>query len=151
MSFDFNPMYDEVYGVIGVPATLTAAGTAGEIALTVIDDTRPKTNTSGTAEVRSVGPGAFARIPELTGNGINRDDYMDAVLSFNGRTWAVRSYELCGSPNGEDVGEVRFLLKATVVASNGRPAWVPADAKIQIDLVGGDPQGRAWVEGIGET
>jgi len=24
----------------------------------------------------------------------------------------VRSYELRGSPNGEDLGEVRFLLKA---------------------------------------
>lgn len=113
--FDFNAMYDEIYGVIGVPATLTADGTAGEVALTVIDDTRPKTNTSGTAEVRSVGPGAFARIPELVENGIARDDYMDAELTFNGRTWIVRSYELCGSPNGEDVGEVRFLLKEVSV------------------------------------
>jgi len=104
-------LYDPVYAELGVPATLSA-GTAGEITLTVIDDTRPKTNTSGAVEVRSVGPGAFARIPELTGNGIARDDYMDAVLSFNGRTWMVRSYELRGSPNGEDVGEVRFLLKA---------------------------------------
>jgi hypothetical protein len=30
-----------------------------------------------------------------------------------------------------------------------RPEWVPADAVIHIDLVGGDPQGRAWVEGTG--
>jgi hypothetical protein len=104
--------YDKIYAGLGVPATLTAAGTAGEITLTVIDDTRPKTNTSGTVEVRSVGPGAYARIPELAGNGIARDDYLDAVLSFNGRSWMVRSYELRGSPNGEDVGEVRFLLKA---------------------------------------
>jgi len=110
-------LYDPVYAELGVPATLTA-GTAGEIALTVIDDTRPKTNTSGTVEVRSVGPGAYARIPELADNGIARDDYMDAVLSFNGRTWVVRSYELRGSPNGEDVGEVRFLLKA-IESTNG--------------------------------
>ena len=40
--FDFSPLYDAVYAIIGVPATLSA-GTAGEIALTVIDDTRPKT------------------------------------------------------------------------------------------------------------
>jgi hypothetical protein len=32
---------------------------------------------------------------------------------------------------------------------NGAPDWVPADAKIHIDLVGGEPQGRAWVEGVG--
>jgi hypothetical protein len=29
------------------------------------------------------------------------------------------------------------------------PDWVPANAVIHIDLVGGDPQGRAWVEGTG--
>lgn len=110
-------LYDPVYAELGVPATLTA-GTAGEIALTVIDDTRPKTSTSGTVEVRSVGPGAYVRIPELAGNGIARDDYLDAVLSFNGRSWMVRSYELRGSPNGEDVGEVRFLLKA-IESTNG--------------------------------
>jgi hypothetical protein len=101
-----------LYAELGVPATLIATGTAGEITLTVIDDTQPKTQTSSGVEMRSVGPGAFARIPELTANGIARDDYVDATLSFNGRTWLVRSYELRGSPNGEDLGEVRFLLKS---------------------------------------
>ena len=43
--------------------------------------------------------------------GVMRGDWLDAVLSFNGRNWSVRSYELRGSPNGEDFGEVRFLLK----------------------------------------
>lgn len=111
-------LYDPVYADLGVPAVLTAAGTAGEVALTVIDDTRAKTITSSSLEVRSVGPGAYARIPELAENGIERDDYMDSVLTFNGRAWVVRSYELRGSPNGEDVGEVRFLLKA-VGSSDG--------------------------------
>jgi len=106
-------LYDPIYAVLGVPATLTTA--TAEAVLTVIDDTRPKTNTSGTVEVRSVGPGAYARIPELADNGIARDDYMDAILAFNGRTWTVRSYELRGSPNGEDLGEVRFLLKEAAV------------------------------------
>jgi hypothetical protein len=115
---DFSALlYDPVYAEIGVPATLVASGTAGQIALTVIDDTRPKTLIAGSAEVRSVGPGAFVRIPELAENGIAREDYIDAMLAFNGRTWAVRSYELRGSPNGEDLGEVRFLLKA--VGSTG--------------------------------
>ena len=107
-------LYDPIYAVLGVPATLTI-GTAAAVALTVIDDTRPKTQTSSGVEVRSVGPGAFARIPELAGNGIVRDDYTDAALSFNGRSWVVRSYDLRGSPNGEDVGEVRFLLKEAAV------------------------------------
>jgi len=99
-------LYDPVYAELGVDATLNG------IALTVIDDTRPKIQASGSVEMRSVGPGAFARIPELTSKGIARDDYVDAVLTFNGRTWTVRSYELRGSPNGEDLGEVRLLLKA---------------------------------------
>jgi hypothetical protein len=101
--------YDKIYAVLGVPATLTV-GTAGEITLTVIDDTRRKTQASGGVEVRSVGPGAFARIPELTAKGIARDDCDGATLTFNGRSWIVRTHEPCGSPNGEDLGELRFLL-----------------------------------------
>ena len=48
MTIDYSALlYDPVYAELGVPATLTAAGTAGEVAITVIDDTRPKTITSG--------------------------------------------------------------------------------------------------------
>ena len=111
MSLDYAALlYDPVYREIGVPATFIA----GEIeaSITVIDDTRPKSLPAGSAEVRSVGPGAFVRIPELVAAGITRDDWMDASLTFNGRDWIVRSYELRGSPAGEDQGEVRFLLKA---------------------------------------
>ena len=110
MPIDFSVLlYNPVYAEIGVPATMGAAS------LTVIDDTRPKVMAAvgSPLEVRSLGPGAFARIPELAGNGITRDDYLDSVLTFNGRSWVVRSYELMGSPNGEDLGEVRFLLKET--------------------------------------
>jgi hypothetical protein len=149
-----NLLFDPVYGELGVPALFVAAGSAGEAAITVIDDTRPKALLAGSAEVRSVGPGAFARIPELTGNGIARADYVDATLSFNGRAWTVRSYELRGSPNGEDLGEVRFLLKeaAVVPPPDGNvPDWVPENAVIHIDLVGGSPQGRAWTLADGEV
>ena len=112
MAIDYSALlYDPVYAEIGVPATLVA-GTAGEIALTVIDDTRPKILPAGSAEVRSVGPGAFARIPELTEKGIAVSDCHGAVLMFNGRSWIVRSCDRKGSPNGEDLGEVLFLLKA---------------------------------------
>jgi len=139
MAVDYSALlYDPVYAELGVAATLDA-GTAGEAAITVIDDTRPKILPAGSAEVRSVGPGAFARIPELVANGIARDDYTDAVLTFNGRSWTVRSYELRGSPNGEDLGEVRFLLKAVVAVvpppDGNVPEWVPANAVIHIDLV----------------
>lgn len=112
MTIDYSAMlFDPVYDELGVPAMLTT--TAGVVEITVIDDTRAKMNVTGSLEVRSVGPGAFARIPELIAQGVDRSDYMGSALAFNGRTWMIRSYELRGSPNGEDEGEVRFLLKSS--------------------------------------
>ena len=105
---DFNALlYDPVYSTeLAVPATLNG------VEITVIDKTRRKTQASGGVEVRGVGPAACARIPELTAKGIAREAYKDSALSFNGRDWTVRSYELTGSPNGEDFGEVWFFLMA---------------------------------------
>jgi hypothetical protein len=119
MGIDYGALlFDPVYAELGVPATLTV-GVAAAVAITVIDDTKPKTlPVSGgtqTAEVRGVGPGAFARVYDLAGKGVTRADYADAVLAFNGRSWVVRSWELRGSPMGEDWGEVRFLLKEAAV------------------------------------
>jgi len=112
MAIDYSDLlFDPVYAELGVPAVLSA-GTAGEVEITVIDDTRPKSNTSGVVEVRSAGPGAFARYYEITAKGITRDDFDGAMLTFNGGMWEVRSHELRGSPNGESWGEVRFLLRA---------------------------------------
>ena len=112
MSLDYAALlYDPVYGEIGVACEF-AAGEL-EASITVIDDTRPKQLPAGPyVDVRGMGPGAFARIPELVANGIARENWQEAVLTFNGKSWTVRSYELRGSPNGEDQGEVRFLLKA---------------------------------------
>jgi len=120
VTVDFSAqLYDPVYGVLGVPALLTVVAAETGIDITVIDDTRPKAvpiSTGGTpADVSNVGPGAFARIYELSQKGIARADYADAVVTFNGRTWIVRSWDLLGSPMGEDWGEVRFALKAAAV------------------------------------
>jgi len=111
MPLDYSALlYDPVYNALGVPAMLTH--TAGVSEIRVIDDTRAKSLTNGSLETKSVGPGAFVRVPELTANGVDRSDYDGCALAFNGRTWIVRSHEMRGSPNGEDQGEVRFLLKA---------------------------------------
>lgn len=118
MPVDYSALlYDPVYAEIGVLAEFISG--AIEVELIVIDDTRPKVLPAGSVEVRSVGPGAFVRIPELEQHGVTRDDWQDAVLSFNGRSWVVRSYELRGSPNGEDLGEVRFLLKTIETTAHG--------------------------------
>src|SRR5262245_36281870 len=122
MTIDYSALlYDPVYAEIGVDAVFTA-GTAGpDIPITVIDDTRPKTMVTGSnqMEVRSVRPGPFARVPELAAKGISQGDYRNAVLSFNGRDWLVYSFELRGSPNGEDLGQVRFLLSAIELSTDG--------------------------------
>jgi hypothetical protein len=112
MIIDYSSLlFDPIYAVLGVPAMLTT--TEGVVEITVIDDTKPKTTVSGELISLSVEPGAFARIPELTSKGVNRADYNGSALSFNGRMWIIRNYEPLGSPNGEDQGEVRFLLKAS--------------------------------------
>jgi hypothetical protein len=109
----------QVYGELGVPAVFVAEGTAGEIALTVIDDTRRKIEMAGpSVEVSGVGPGAYVRVQELIANGIMREDYKGAMLTFNGRSWTVRKHEFHGSPKGEDFGEVRlFLMEAAAAPS----------------------------------
>jgi len=63
-----------------------------------------------------------------------------------------------------DTAECKFIGQLTVWQTNeealanmsheeegggGDLDWVPDNAKIHIDLVGGDPQGRAWVDGTG--
>jgi len=106
-------LYDPIHAVLGVPATLTVGAT--EVALSVIDDIKPKVEASSGVQTRGVEPGAFARVPELNARGIAVDDCIGAVLAFNGRSWTVRNFDLIGNPNGEDAGEVRFLLKEAAV------------------------------------
>jgi hypothetical protein len=106
-------LYDPIYAELGVDATLTIG--ASEIALTVIDDLKPKVEASGGLQTRGVESSAFARVPELTARGIAIDDCIGAVLAFNGRSWTIRNFDLTGNPNGEDAGEVRFLLKEAAV------------------------------------
>jgi hypothetical protein len=114
MTVDFNTdCYDPVYAVLGVTATMTAGAIVAEV--TVLDKTRRKTVTSGVAEVSSVGPGVRARMVELAANGITSDNWDGALLTFNGRNWIVRKGDVLGSPNGEDLGQVWFLLKEAAV------------------------------------
>lgn len=47
---------------------------------------------------------------------------------------------------------VESLAEAvTLSEGGGGDEWVPDGALIHIDLVGGTPQGRAWVDGVGEV
>jgi len=110
MAIDYGAtLFDPIYAELGVPATM------GGTEITVIDNTRAKplpiSNATGVTEVRSMGPSAYARVYELLGKGVARNTWMDAAVIFNGQNWTVRSYELRGSPVGENAGEVLLLLK----------------------------------------
>jgi hypothetical protein len=48
---------------------------------------------------------------------------------------------------GGSYGQVEQELEG----GSSAPAWVPADAIIHIDFLGGTPQGRAWTEADGEV
>ena len=138
MTIDYSALlFDPVYAELGVPAVI------GTTEITVIDDTRPKvlpmavTGSAGPAAVRGVGPGAFARIPELAAKGVTRDVWLGAMSVFNGRTWTVRSYELRGSPNGEDEGEVRLLLKEQVDGNGGGDGGAIASSSVSSRSISG--------------
>ena len=105
--------FDDLLFAPAFASELTVPATFNGVAITVFDNTRAKVQASTGVEVRSVNPSADARVSELTANGITRAVYRGATLTFNGRSWTVRSYDLQGSPNGEDFGLVRFFLMAT--------------------------------------
>src|SRR5262245_43568434 len=108
---DYNQnLFDPVYSILGVPANLTTG--SGIVQITVIDKTRAKMNVSNTIEIHSVGPGCRARIPELTANGVEVSDCIGNPISFNNGFWVIRDTEMLGNPNGEDQGEVLFLLRS---------------------------------------
>jgi hypothetical protein len=102
-------MISPVYVDLAVDATLQAT-TGGAQNLRVIDDTRRTTDVEGNAAVQTVLPGAFARMVELAAAGLIADDCVDGLLTFNGQTWRITSFETLGSPQGENAGEVRFIL-----------------------------------------
>jgi hypothetical protein len=102
-------MQSPVYADLAVDATLQAA-TGPAHALRVIDDTRRTTDVEGNASVQTVLPGAFARMVELAAAGLIADDCVDGLITFNGATWQITSFEMRGSPQGENAGEVRFIL-----------------------------------------
>jgi hypothetical protein len=114
-------LYDPVYAAIGVPAVLApASGLTTQVDLTVIDKTagadvgvsHAAKGSIGAASfgIETVHPVAAVRMAELRANGLTRDDLDMSAITFNGRTWRVRSHVLKPSPNGLDDGEAWLIL-----------------------------------------
>ena len=114
MTVDFNTdCYDPVYAVLGVPATMTVGAT--EVELTVIDKTRREDHDKrrrGNEQRRAwcLGP---------HGRACRQWDHIAATgRCVAGLQWPQldRSQgDVLGSPNGEDLGQVRLLLKEAAV------------------------------------
>lgn len=108
-------LYDPVYSVLGVPATLTLEDER-TFSVTVLDKTagvevggfQDNRERASYATVQTVLPAAVVRASEFAG--IDLADLEDAALAFNGKTWRVKSYQPKPSPKGEADGELYLLL-----------------------------------------
>lgn len=96
-------LYDPLYNSIGVPATL------GTTSVTVIDETRG-VGLAGNAIIETVRPAARIRVKELAENNIDVSGLKDNSLTFNGKTWRIKSHEPVPSKGGESDGQIRLIL-----------------------------------------
>lgn len=98
---DWDPLYDAIYGLMGVSATLAGAS------ITAIDETRG-VDVSNDPIVQTVKPAARVRMSDLTANNLTTADLKDSGLTINGREWRVKSFvEL---PNKSGDSQVRLIL-----------------------------------------
>lgn len=105
-------LYDPIYSVQGVDATLTLEGALAPLTgLTVLDKTGGVDVGSNEMNVQTILPAAVLRVVELTARGVDVDSLPRAVLEFNDSTWRVKSYRPKPSPKGERDGEVYLILE----------------------------------------
>lgn len=104
MSIDWTALlYNPLYNSLGVAATL------GTTPVTVIDETRG-VGLSGNAVIETVKPAARIRATELADNNIDASSLKDNSLTFNGKTWRIKSHEPLPSKGGEADGQIRLFL-----------------------------------------
>lgn|SRR5574341_251499 len=108
---DFAALLDgPIYATVGVPATLALQTGDGSYSITVIDRTKGIELPHGRMEVQTVVPAAKLRMTELTGRGLAIDDLDGSRLTFNGKTWTIRSFIPAPTPQGEAAGELWLIL-----------------------------------------
>lgn len=110
---DFQALlFDPIYLVQGVDATLTLAGVSESIdGLTVLDKTGGIAIEGDGPDVQTILPAAVIRVAELTAKGVTARQVIRAILEFNGKRWRVKTYRPKPSPKGELDGELFLLLE----------------------------------------
>ena len=102
-------LYDPVYLVLGVAAVLQMGPPLGDVALTAIDKTAGIT-IAHAVDVETTLPAATVRAAELVAAGVDLVDCDGKTLTLNGKDWRIASLEPKPSPNGQDDGEIYFIL-----------------------------------------
>lgn len=106
---DFNSLlYDPIYQIKGVAATLASSGGA-TISIKVIDETQGVT-LQGDAMVETIGPSCRVRVKELAANSVALTDLDTGSIEFNGASWRIKSHRMMPNANGENDGQVRLML-----------------------------------------
>jgi hypothetical protein len=103
-------LYDPVYAILGVTATITPATAGSAVTLTVVDRTSGVEIGVGTGEMGTVRPAIIVRVPDLETAGLSRADLRRATVEMDGKTWRVESTTPRPSPVGESKGELYLIL-----------------------------------------
>ncbi len=112
MSIDWQTtLYDPIYAAVGVAASITPLESGIPVSgLTALDKTAGVAVTLGNIEAQSVLPAAIFRMAELIENELSEQDLDGGTVTFNGKTWKIKSHQLKPSPYGEMDGEVYLFL-----------------------------------------
>ncbi len=109
---DYNSvLFDPIYAIQGVPATLRLDDWGEDISVTAIDKTSGvAVSVSGDPEIQTIRPAAAIRVAELTAAGVTRADIDTGTIEMNGTVWRLEATLPRPTPNGEDDGELWLIL-----------------------------------------
>ncbi len=103
-------LLDPVYAQFGLPATLTTRGNS-TVSLTVRDKTQPTQFTGFGVECNAFTPAARVRMAEILAAGLSpENDVQGGHIEFNGKRWAIKSYEYVPTAAGINDGQLKLLL-----------------------------------------
>lgn len=109
MSIDFGALlYDPVYAVLGVAATLTIG--TDDFAVTVKPQLDGIAVAMSHVDIETIQPGAFIRRSELDANGITPAALDGGMIAFDNKTWKIEAHRPKPSGNGEADGEEMLTL-----------------------------------------
>jgi hypothetical protein len=107
-------LYGPVYSALGVAAVLHMDPPLGpledgDVPITAIDKTAGIT-INAAVDLQTTLPAATVLAADLIAAGVDLGAVDGRTLTLNGKDWRIASLEPKPSPNGQDDGEIYFLL-----------------------------------------